>query len=196
MTCDSNPLKPSDQLSIEQSRFNMIREQKFSFGENWQRFLESLDQDRIKIAAQSLIEFLDIPDLHGKSFIDIGCGSGLFSYAAFQLGAERIVSFDVDPFSVQCCKHLHNLADSPAKWEIFEGSVLEKPFISSLGNFDIVYSWGGTAPHRKDVGIHIEFVWTRGAQWLLLHSLIQQNHFEKRISGVDPQVLAIRQENV
>lgn len=142
MTCDSNPLKPSDQLSIEQSRFNMIREPKFSFGENWQRFLESLDQDRIKIAAQSLIEFLEIPDLHGKSFLDIGCGSGLFSYAAFQLGAERIVSFDVDPFSVQCCKHLHNLADSPTKWEIFEGSVLEKPFISSLGNFDIVYSWG------------------------------------------------------
>ena len=134
--------------------------------------------------------------MHGKSFLDIGCGSGLFSYAAFQLGAERIVSFDVDPFSVQCCKHLHNLADSPTKWEIFEGSVLEKPFISSLGNFDIVYSWGVTAPHREDVGIHIEFVWTRGAQWLLLHSLIQQNHFEKRIPGVDPQVLAIRQENV
>ncbi len=142
MTFDSNPLKPLDQTEHKQSHFNMIRDEKFSFGRNWQRFLESLDQDRIKIAAQSLTEFLNLTDLRGKSFLDIGCGSGLFSYAAFQLGAERIVSFDVDPFSVQCCKHLHKLADSPAKWEIYEGSILGKPFISSLGNFDIVYSWG------------------------------------------------------
>ena len=138
--------------------FNMIREQKFSFGENWQRFLESLDQDRIKIAAQSLIEFLDLPDLHGKTFLDIGCGSGIFSYGAFQLGAERIVSFDVDRSSVECCKHLHKLAGSPAKWEIFEGSVPGKTFPYLTGEFRHSLFLGGTSSHRKDVGIHIEFV--------------------------------------
>ena len=136
-----NPSSPLDPLSIEQT-LDMTQQQNFSFGRNWKRFLESLDEDRLNIAAESLREFLGLSDLRGKSFLDIGCGSGLFSYAAFKLGAERIVSFDLDPFSVQCCRHLHGLADSPPKWEIHEGSILDKAFVSPLGNFDIVYSWG------------------------------------------------------
>jgi len=120
----------------------MNQEQNFSFGRNWQRFLESLDEDRLNIAAESLTEFLNLSDLQGKSFLDIGCGSGLFSYAAFKLGAKRVVSFDVDPFSVQCCRHLRSLAGSAENWLICEGSILDKTFAGSLGNFDIVYSWG------------------------------------------------------
>jgi len=59
----------------------------FSFGKNWQRFLKSIDDERIKKAKLSLPEFLRLSNLSGRSFIDIGCGSGLFSYAAFALGA-------------------------------------------------------------------------------------------------------------
>jgi 2-polyprenyl-3-methyl-5-hydroxy-6-metoxy-1,4-benzoquinol methylase len=136
-----NPSSPLDPLSIEQI-LDMTQQQNFSFGRNWKNFLESLDEDRLDIAAESLTEFLGLSDLRGKSFLDIGCGSGLFSYAAFKLGAERIVSFDLDPFSVQCCRHLHDLADRPPNWEIHEGSILDKAFVSPLGNFDIVYSWG------------------------------------------------------
>jgi 2-polyprenyl-3-methyl-5-hydroxy-6-metoxy-1,4-benzoquinol methylase len=114
----------------------------FSFGRNWQNFLKSFDEERLRIAESSLTEFLKLPDLKGKSFLDIGCGSGLFSYAAFSLGAERIVSFDVDPESVACCKYLHRLAGNPTNWEVHEGSILDKDFVSGLGTFDLVYSWG------------------------------------------------------
>ena len=114
----------------------------FSFGRNWQNFLKSFDEERLRIAESSLTEFLKLPDLKGKSFLDIGCGSGLFSYAAFSLGAERIVSFDVDPESVACCKYLHRLAGNPTNWEVHEGSILDKGFVSGLGTFDLVYSWG------------------------------------------------------
>jgi hypothetical protein len=31
---------------------------------------------------------------------------------------------------------------SPSNWSVLEGSVLDTPFISGLGNFDVVYSWG------------------------------------------------------
>ena len=114
----------------------------FSFGKNWQNFLKSLDEDRFKNAELSLTEFLGVDNLQGKSFIDIGCGSGLFSYAAFNLGAKKIVSFDVDPFSVECCKYLHKKANSPKDWKIYEGSILDNNFVSKSGRFDIVYSWG------------------------------------------------------
>lgn len=120
----------------------MEHKQTFSFGRNWQTFLKSFDDERVKIAELSLTEFLGLHDLSGKTFLDIGCGSGLFSYAAFKLGAKRIVSFDLDPFSVECCKYLRDKGFNPAHWDIYEGSVLDQDFLSGLGTFDIVYSWG------------------------------------------------------
>jgi ribosomal protein L11 methylase PrmA len=44
--------------------------------------------------------------LAGKSFLDVGSGSGLFSLAAMRLGAERVHSFDYDPQSVGCTTEL------------------------------------------------------------------------------------------
>ncbi len=120
----------------------MDRNQVFSFGRNWQDFLKSLDSERIRIAEASLVEFMNIHDLRGKSFLDIGCGSGLFSQAAFNLGADRVISFDVDPFSAECCRYLHERSGKPSNWQVLEGSVLDNDFLTSLGSFDIVYSWG------------------------------------------------------
>jgi len=55
----------------------------FSFGENWSNFLKKISQKRITDAKRSLVDFLgDKNILKNKTFIDIGCGSGLFSYAA------------------------------------------------------------------------------------------------------------------
>jgi len=114
----------------------------FSFGKNWQDFLKSIDKKRIRSAELSLTEFLNLKNLKGKSFLDIGCGSGLFSYVAFRLGAKNIVSFDLDPFSVECCKYLHQKAGNPINWITCEGSILDNSFLSKLGKFDIVYSFG------------------------------------------------------
>lgn len=114
----------------------------FSFGQNWRIFLKSVDEERIKLAESSLTQFLRLPDLRGRTFLDVGCGSGLFSLAAHRLGARRIVSFDLDPFSVECCRFLHGRAENPTNWEIFQGSVLDRSFLTQLGKFDIVYAWG------------------------------------------------------
>ena len=114
----------------------------FSFGKNWQRFLSCINEERLATARASLVEFLEKPNLENLTFLDVGCGSGLFSNAAFHLKAKRIVSFDVDPFSVRCCEHLHAKVDKPSHWQIQQGSILDPQLLSSLGQFDIVYSWG------------------------------------------------------
>jgi len=115
----------------------------FSFGKNWQMFLKTLDSDRIENAKKSLTEFLGgESNVRGKTFVDIGCGSGLFSLAAHKLGASKILSVDVDDFSVACATHLREKENNPVNWEIKKGSALDEKFISSLGKFDIVYSWG------------------------------------------------------
>lgn len=120
----------------------IARGERFEFGENWSRFLELLNEGRIKRAEDSLCAMLDVTSLEGRSFLDIGSGSGLFSLAARRLGA-RVHSFDLDPRSVACTMELrrrHFPFDTD--WEIVEGSALDAEFVRSLGSFDIVYSWG------------------------------------------------------
>ena len=86
---------------------------------------------------------LAVENLHGKSFIDIGSGSGLFSLAAIRLGASRVYSFDYDLQSVACTQELRQryYPDS-ANWVVEQGSVLDKDYLAGLGSFDVVYSWG------------------------------------------------------
>lgn len=115
---------------------------RFAFGENWQKFLKNITDERIEKAKRSLTGFLGLPDLSGKTFIDIGCGSGLFSYAAFLLKAERILSFDFDPQSVAATRKLWEKGGSPTRWRMEKGSVLDGEYLKTLGTFDIVYSWG------------------------------------------------------
>jgi len=115
----------------------------FSFGRNWKDYVESyLNPEREKVAAASLVEFLERTDLKDLYFLDIGCGSGLFSLAAYRLGARRIVSVDVDPFSVECTTRLREAAGSPEIWQVLQGSILDKNCAKRLEPADIVYAWG------------------------------------------------------
>ncbi|HEV2915763.1 MAG TPA: class I SAM-dependent methyltransferase [Pyrinomonadaceae bacterium] len=118
------------------------RERRFEFGRNWRRFLSTLDEQRILEAERSLGQMLGVETLRGKSFLDIGSGSGLFSLAARRLGA-RVHSFDYDPESVACTHELkHRFFADDASWIIERGSVLDADYLKRLGQFDIVYSWG------------------------------------------------------
>jgi len=116
--------------------------ERFEFGRNWQQFLRALTPQRIAQAEDSLRTMLGVLDLEGSSFLDAGCGSGLASLAARQLGA-RVHSFDYDPQSVACTQELkRRYAPDDPLWTIEAGSVLDVGYLESLGKFDLVYSWG------------------------------------------------------
>ena len=115
---------------------------RFGFGRNWEAYLAHVDEDRVLSAENSLKDMLGIERLEGKTFLDIGSGSGLFSLAARRLGAS-VRSFDYDPASVGCAIELkRRYAIGDDHWRIQRGSVLDRSFVEALGVFDIVYSWG------------------------------------------------------
>jgi SAM-dependent methyltransferase len=89
----------------------------------------------------SLLEALHVSTLSGRTFLDVGCGSGIFSLAACQLGA-RVRSFDYDPESVLATTELHRRFAVDSDWLIEQGSILDREFVATLGRFDVVYSWG------------------------------------------------------
>lgn len=116
--------------------------QRFEFGRNWQKFLDLLTDERICTAERSLQDNLQVETLQGKTFLDVGCGSGLFSLVARRLGAV-VHSFDYDPASVACTAELRRrFFGNDAHWTVEEGSVLDRSYVKPLGAFDVVYSWG------------------------------------------------------
>jgi len=117
---------------------DQTKEIRFEFGENWSHFLSHLNEDRIIKAEQSLTDMLGVHDLKGKTFLDIGSGSGLSSLAARRLGA-KIHSFDYDPQSVACTQELRQrYFPNDVDWQVEE----DADYVKSLGQFDVVYSWG------------------------------------------------------
>ena len=115
----------------------------FKFGQNWASFSRQLDEARIEEATASLTSLFGKNALKDKSFLDIGCGSGLFSIAAARLGAQPIVGIDVDPVSVDTSRmnFSHWLEDSQSA-SFLQASVLDVEQMKLLGTFDVVYSWG------------------------------------------------------
>lgn len=115
----------------------------FSFGKNWEEFIiNNFTEERVKIAEDCLLDFLKLNSLQGVYFLDVGCGSGLHSLAAWKAGVKKIVSFDIDPYSAETTKKIREMQGSPPNWEVFHGSILDKKFIANLELADLVYSWG------------------------------------------------------
>ena len=120
----------------------------FAFGRNWVEYVNHfIDQDKLEIARQSLVNYLPEHAYTGKVFIDAGCGSGVFSLNALRLGCKKVISFDVDPYSVKATRIVKtkfaSLIPKTAQWEVQEGSILNEQLLAGLTEQgDIVYSWG------------------------------------------------------
>jgi len=112
---------------------------RYDFGRNWSEFASTVTPQSIEFAEQALTRLVDNP--RGKTFFDIGSGSGLHSLAALRLGAARVVAIDYDPASVETTRRLLSAhADSDA-WRVYRDDILnlEDPPDET---FNIVYSWG------------------------------------------------------
>jgi 2-polyprenyl-3-methyl-5-hydroxy-6-metoxy-1,4-benzoquinol methylase len=143
MTDMNTQMMPDSRMTPHDRHADEVaRGERFEFGKNWTRFLAAVDDERIGQATTSLSEMLGRERLDGIRFLDIGSGSGLFSLAARRLGAE-VHSFDYDPHSVACTREMKSrYRPDDRGWCIERGSVLDPAFMTRLGRFNIVYSWG------------------------------------------------------
>ena len=110
-----------------QHETEISRGERFGLGKT-ETVLSSVGVAEIESAKCTLVESMGLEDLNGMTFLDAGSGSGLFSLAAYKLGA-RVYSFDYDPQSVECTKVLREeYCDNYENWTISHGSVLDEKF--------------------------------------------------------------------
>jgi 2-polyprenyl-6-hydroxyphenyl methylase/3-demethylubiquinone-9 3-methyltransferase len=82
--------------------------------------------------------------LDGLSFLDVGAGSGLFSIAALNLGAARVVALDRDENCLRAIReNVRRLLpeDAASRLEVRQGDVLTAATLPAE-QFDVVYAWG------------------------------------------------------
>lgn len=149
----------------------------FKFGENWASFSKNIDESRIEEAMQSLKVLFGENGIENKSFLDLGCGSGLFSIAAHRLGARKVLGIDVDPVSVATSQtNASQWLNDPSSISFCQLSVLDTDQLSKLGTFDIVYSWG-VLHHTGDMNLALENASKRVATHGLLMIAIYNRHW-------------------
>jgi SAM-dependent methyltransferase len=126
----------------------------FAFGKNWLDYAAKIDETKIHQATEDLRRLSGGLRLTGRTFLDIGCGSGLHSLAALRLGAVRVVGVDVDPESVAAATATvaRFAAGAPVDFKV--RSVFEVT-PEEFGTFDVVYSWG-VLHHTGDMVAAIE----------------------------------------
>jgi 2-polyprenyl-6-hydroxyphenyl methylase/3-demethylubiquinone-9 3-methyltransferase len=165
----------------------------FEFGENWRNYAKTIDKTRIDAAVEGVKKLF--PDgLDGKTFLDIGCGSGLHSLAALILGASSVVAIDIDENSVDTTHQLLARFAPDTHWTAKVVSIFEAS-PENLGNFDIVYSWG-VLHHTGDMWRAIDnaskLVKPDGMFCLAIYAATASDRFwkaEKRIYSKAPQAI-------
>ncbi len=157
----------------EKQLYEDIYADNFSFWKNWQDFLKKLDDKKIEIAKNYLVQFFGGADrIIGKTVIDFWSGSWLMSLCYILLWAKKVVSIDIDDASIACTEFLrkkYNISEDI--WEIRKWSVLDSEFVKSLGQFDIVYSWW-VIHHSGDMWKGLENIVSLTQEWGYLYVAI------------------------
>ncbi|AGB45206.1 putative RNA methylase [Mesorhizobium australicum WSM2073] len=112
---------------------------RYDFGRNWSALAARFEDEHLDRACADLRRLLG--DLEGKTFLDIGCGSGLHSAAALRLGAAKVDAIDYDTECVETTKAVLSRFAPEAQWSVKRADVLDKASLPTA-TYDVVYSWG------------------------------------------------------
>ena len=106
-----------------------------------EKFSSLIDKDSL-IYSQKAFERLGLNNIiKNKTFLDIGCGSGINLITSLRFGAKSVYGIDIDPVCIQTSKEVLLRFTKSKNWKVYNKSifnVIEKPF----KKFDVVYSWG------------------------------------------------------
>jgi len=90
--------------------------------------------------------FFSAEEVKGKSVLDAGCGTGIFSIIFAKNGSTKVIGIDISEGSLETARKLKNKFGIHNA-EFIKQDMLELPFPDE--SFDIVWAWG-TVHHTTD----------------------------------------------
>ena len=115
----------------------------FSFGENWEDYLNSVAEDEIEEAKEDIQKWLSNEEVNDKSILDIGSGSGIHSLAFQLLGAKEILSVDYDIASVRATSYIRDNFGREQNWSVEQASILDDILLKNIKINSILFISGG-----------------------------------------------------
>ena len=134
-------LQQIEEITAVPSGATMDSDSHFAFGRNWASYAKLVGALEIAEAKKGLLKLIPEAELRGRTFLDIGCGSGLHALAAAELGVSRVTAVDIDPDSVSTATNLLGRRMPGVPWHVEQISVFDLD-AAIIGTFDVVYSWG------------------------------------------------------
>lgn len=113
----------------------------YEFGQNWAEYASSISSVHLSNAEEDFKRLFQDIDLKGKTFVDIGSGSGVHSLAALRGGVEHLTALDIDLNSNATTKKTLEENWQDKNYKILNASILDDQTLKGE-TFDIVYSWG------------------------------------------------------
>lgn len=112
---------------------------RYDFGRNWSELAARFEEEHVARAMADLDRL--VGRLDGRTFLDVGCGSGLHAVAALRLGARSVHAIDYDPDSVATTQAVLARFAADGDWRVERGDAVAPDGLPP-GPFDVVYSWG------------------------------------------------------
>jgi ribosomal protein L11 methyltransferase len=115
-----------------------------------------------------MIQFLLKENLHGKTVLDMGCGTGVLAIIAEKLGAESVHAIDIDSWSYENC--IENAVRNKA-----ELITVQRGDASLLRNkhFDVIIANINRNILLEDMGIYVKCLNSNGV--LLLSGFYKED---------------------
>ena len=121
----------------------LTTQHKFAFGRNWAQYARHITLTEVGQATDDLLQLVGVSGVEGKSFLDIGCGSGIHSLAALKAGAAYVRAVDVDEDSIATTRSLLQEKATAGNYDTGRLDILVPAgAVPGDRHYDVVYSWG------------------------------------------------------
>jgi SAM-dependent methyltransferase len=125
----------------------------------------------------------------GKTVLDVGCGSGRWTYAMASLGA-RVVAVDFSDAAVQITREVTELMEGGAgQVTVIQASLFHLPFLPE--QFDFVVSWG-VLHHTRDTASAFHTIAPLVRPGGQLYVMVYERRNPVKVAGTELVRMALR----